>query len=216
MYSFNHFNRSMSFMNIVCIEKYNSIIFIIALALLTSCHSIRPISKTQIKTLDGMQRIQNTTARFSIDYFGDYWFHSLSIENAINADKIFFQSLNKIGTKGALLYSGHTTLEPHCASLGILYKSNDMPEDLKQIKSDLRQRLQVENFRDTLAIVGPHSFEIISYSLQNKATRVHNQYLEYYISRENDFLRIVFWTIDSRGVEWLKIESEGIMKTLVI
>jgi hypothetical protein len=186
------------------------------IALLCSCNATRPSSGTEIKNIGGLQHIENKTERFSIDYYGDYWFHSFRLRNSINMDKVFLQSLYKTNSKTTCLFSGNTTLEPYGSSIGMLYKSTTMSGDLKKIKLDLTQRLRVENFKDTMSIVGSHSFEILSYTIQNKITQVNNQYLEYYISRESDFIRVAFWTIDSRGAEWLKIESEAIMAKLKI
>ncbi len=205
--------KSDSYSDPMHLEKsggYLGVLLILSL-LLGSCHSIKQSRGTEIKNMEGLQKVENKAERFSIDYYGDYWFHSLKPGNTLNADRLFLQSLCKINSKNKLLYSGHTTLEPYGTSLGMLYKSTSMSDDLGKIKLDLRQRLMVENYSDTTAIVGSHSFEILSYSLQNKATQVHNQYLEYYISRETDFLRIIFWTTDSRGAEWLRIESQGII-----
>jgi hypothetical protein len=189
---------------------------LLMIALLCSCNATRPSRGTEIKKAGGLQHVENKTERFSLGYYGDYWFHSFRLRNSINMDKVFLQSLYKTHSKTTCLFSGNTTLEPYGSSIGMLYKSATMSDDLKNIKLDLRQRLRVENFRDTMAIVGSHSFEILSYSIQNKTTQVNNQYLEYYISRESDFLRITFWTIDSRGAEWLKNESEAIMAKLEI
>ncbi len=180
------------------------------LILLSSCIGYKNNPNTHVSIENGKQLIENKKENISLRYYGDYWFHSLNKQNTLNWDKHFIKSLQQSGAKETFLYAGHTTIESYCSTIGVLYESTAMASKLADISAYLKKSLKAENMSNSTIVIGEQNYQVLSYQLRNTALRVSSKYIEYYLLRKKDFVRIIFWTNDmSDG--WLQRESEAII-----
>lgn len=179
---------------------------------MTSCIGYRNNPNTIINTAkDGsLLAIENKKENFTIEYFGDYWFHHLDKKTTLNFDGNFVKLLKKTPANGLFLYAGHTTGEPYCSTLGMLYKTTSIAPILTYTSTYLKKNLKAENLTTSTQVIGKNSFQIIAYELPSPKLKVNYKYLEYYLVRKKDCLRIVFWTTESKH-NWLKTESEALI-----
>ncbi len=101
-----------------------------SLIILYSCSTGEIISGKTTTTADGRRLIKNGNELISIKYYTDYWFHELDKEHTLNYDEDFIRSIYK-NKNAELLYTAHTTVEPYCSTIGVLYKTAHWRQLLK-------------------------------------------------------------------------------------
>jgi hypothetical protein len=165
-----------------------------------------------VKNVDGLQSVENREQNIFIKYYGDYWFHNLTRQTTLNWDRNFVKSIKFNRISKVLLYTAHTSSEPYCSTIGLLYKNRPLIETIKDITVTLK-KIGAGNITTTTEIIGTGNYTLLSYELRNDQFKVTSKYLEYYSIQGKDVLRIIFWTTET-GDNWLESEAKGIIESI--
>ena len=180
--------------------------------MLSSCTAYKINSDTIVKNVDGTQLVENKKENISIKYYGDYWFHSFTKKTTLNWDKTFIKSIDANKTGKTLIYCAHTTIEPYCSTLGLIYNDNHLTQIIKDVEENFKKQ-RAENLTTTNELIGTNSFAKLSYELPDSELRIKRRYIEYYSLQGKNTLRIIFWTTETRE-GWLESEAKGIIETI--
>lgn len=111
-----------------------------------------------------------------------------------------------------LLFAGHTTIEPYCSSIGLLYRKAKSEELVKETANRMRKEFRAQNVFITKDTIGIYFYTVLTYQLKNKQLDVAATYREYYSDENNDALRLVFWSMESKP-DFLQGETAIILAT---
>ena len=189
------------------------IVFIISMTLI-SCATFRKNKSVSIEQKETNIEMRLSSPGVSFYFPGDYWFHTAKRSLLPDTDPRFFKSLQqKQLVKPSILFSGHTTIQPYCSSIGLFYDSNESPEKFsKRIVEELKKDLPVSNLS-----IRKHnasgSIYVLEYFLRHSSLRIQTQHAEYILKEGNQMLRLCFWTKE-REPEWLLRESSAIVNSI--
>jgi len=185
---------------------------IIFLSALFSCGVDKSIRRTIAKNIDGLVLVENKKIKISIKYYEDYWFHKLNKKFTLNWNKDFVKSIYQNSNK-KILFTAHTTIEPYCSTIGLLYKNNNIEMMVQNNAEYLRKKLNAKNIISTTKIIGMIRYIKLSYILNSSKLRTDSKYVEYYSVQGENILRIIFWTIEAND-NWFESETKGIIETV--
>jgi len=158
--------------------------------------------------------VENKKAGIAIAYGGDYWFHPLEEKSTYNWDAGFVRLLKADKQKKALLYCGHTIIEPYSSTIGLVYKDARLTETVDAIMQQLTAQ-KARNLANTTELVGTTHFTKLAYELVDSRLKIKRRYLEYYTTQGKDIARFVFWTTDANP-RWLESEARSIVETFKV
>ena len=194
-------------------NKKNLIVIVACLSLI-SC-SIRKSQGVIIDT-DGKNFYQDSLNNIRLTFLGDYWFHEFDKKHFLNASTAFLNyTTSQInGRKPELLFASHTQVSPLHSVIGIIYKGAFQDSTyLTDLKTMLKDELKVKNPKQSYlyTILG----DVIKweYPVWNPDTKIYSTHNEFILRRNENLIRLVFWTIES-NTDVFNFESENIMKTI--
>lgn len=165
---------------------------------LIACTPYKINTDTQIiDHVQGHKLIRNKKENLYILYAGDFWFHPLKKSQTLNWNQRFIESISWDKHPKELLFAGHTTIEPYCSSLGLLYHKAKSEEIAKGVAERMRKEFKAQNVFLTKDTVGIYFYTVLSYQLKNEQLDVEASYKEYYSDENEDVLRLVFWSMES-------------------
>ena len=176
---------------------------------LTSCATIKELPHTNIKTIDGVELVENSAEKISIQYNGDYWFHTLSKGLTLNWNQAYITSFKTY--KPRIVYCAHTTEDAYYTSVALAYNKVKGEDIISLVSSDLKKRFLLENYH-TEKISGMEITRV-SYNLPNKKLKITTQHTEYFFESKSKVIRIIFWTLDGNN-DGSNKEPEDMIRTL--
>ena len=196
-------------------KKIKYIFFIIAVPVfLGACKSMKELPGTSIKPIDGIELVENSKEKISIRYNGDYWFHKLSKESTLNWNNDYVLSFKTHRPK--IIYCTHTTGDPYYTSVALAYDKINNNENVRElIFSELKKKLQLENYRTTVSKVNGIEVTSVSYNLPNKKLKITTTHAEFFLESATKVIRIAFWTTDADS-EAFNREASDMINTLTI
>ena len=177
---------------------YKNVFVVFVCFSLISCS----IKKTQgvIFKNDGRNYYQDSLNNLRLTFLGDYWFHEFDKKHFLNASTAFLNySTSQInGRKPELLFVSHTQVSPLHSVIGIIYKGAFKDSTyLTDLKTMLKDELKVKNPKQSYlyTILG----DVIKweYPVWNPDTRIYSTHNEFILRRNENLIRLVFWTIES-------------------
>src|ERR1051326_6537597 len=168
---------------------------------LASCSEYKLSSSSVTEGENGLLLFENRKENISIKFYSDYWFHDINKEQTLNWDSRFMKSFGEKHNK-EFLYCAHTKMNPYCSSLGVLYMNAEEEKLVNEIAGTLKKELKAADLKDTTGQIGYANFRKLSYTLTDEELKIYRTFSEFYITRGNDVLRIIFWTSES-NTAWM-------------
>lgn len=146
----------------------------------------------------------------SLDLYGDYWVHGFNRREMLNWNRSFAKLLDDGTGKPLQLLAAHTTVDPYCSALFLVYPKADSTT-FAALEAQVKPT--ATGLEKSQEIIGTQRYVILDYELRNPSLRVSDHHVEFLCLNGTKLLRASFWSREP-DKEWLKKEAAGILETL--
>ena len=170
-----------------------------------ACSNLKPLIGTEIITTDdGRERVENQMENFSVLYYGDYEFKKINKKLLKKLPAHLTQTIQS-GTE--IVYAAETSIEPFCATLGLLHRKETFESLTGKIERKLSKSTKAKDIKRTKQLINEKTYTKLTYTVDE------TKFAEYFEVQENKVFRIIFWTKENNDL-WFYREARGILKSL--
>jgi hypothetical protein len=179
--------------------------------LFISCEHYRTIGNT-VRAEGPRPLYENKKLGLTVNLYGDYLVHSFNHRQMLNWNKEFAGRLGKGCSRPRLLLAAHTTVEPFCSTVFLVYSHADS-STFVAIRRQLETKPAATNLEVNDELVGIERCRVMRYEFRDPKLKTEAHYIELLCLNGSKLLRACFWSMDT-NTEWLGKEARGIVETL--
>lgn len=182
----------------------------IASLMLSACSTLRLSNDTLATPEAGLLHVTNTPAQFSFHYYGDYQPALVKQLDTVAALHPYFISISR--QKPIVIFAGKTYVSPFCSTLALEYPKAENESLLAEMNHNIES---VYHSKPTVTdtVIHQRTIRCIEYMLSDRESEQQYQFIEYQIPRQNDWLRLIFWSTEP-DLNWLHRETIALVADL--